>query len=97
MDDFLEVLSNATRSASDIALLSTISNFVVKAPVSVLVSIALVPFVLIIATRLLTGRASENIAGKDGRSVWMKPYWVPVLGHGFQLYKKIARLKFLES
>jgi hypothetical protein len=58
---------------------------IIKTPLSIIISIALAPFLIVIATRLLTGHPSEKIAGKDGRSVWMQPYWVPLLGHGFHL------------
>jgi hypothetical protein len=45
----------------------------------------LAPFLLVIMTRILSGRAWEKVNGKNERTVSMLPYWVPVVGHGFSL------------
>lgn len=85
MDDFYHFLPDATSDITAPGVLSSVRDLVYKLPFSVLVSIALAPFLIVIATRLLSGRSSEKIAGKDGRSVWLLPYWVPYVGHGFRL------------
>jgi cytochrome P450 len=38
---------------------------------------------IVAATRLLSGHPSEYVKSKDAQTVWMLPYWMPVVGHGF--------------
>ncbi len=76
MDDFYEPESSADSSA--------FSN-VLSAPLGLVVAGLLAPFVVVLATRLLSGRASERAHGKNGRTVWLLPYWIPVIGHAFSL------------
>jgi hypothetical protein len=85
MDDFYEPLSNATSRGAASGLISSILETIVAAPLAVIVSIVLIPILVVISTRLLSGSTSEGIAGRDGKNVSMLPYWVPVIGHGFQL------------
>lgn len=86
MDDFYEPFpgSGSRATASGVSSHIGISNLIFGAPLPILISIVLAPFLVIIATRLLSGHPSEKIDGKDAKSVWMLPYWVPVVGHGFQ-------------
>jgi hypothetical protein len=84
-DDFYEPLSNGTSSVAALGFGPAVLNVISATPLAILISVALAPLLIVICTRLLSGHPSEKIASKDGRSVWMLPYWVPILGHGFQL------------
>jgi hypothetical protein len=82
-DEFYEPLSDATLPA--LGLVSIIRGFVLSPPPGVIIAVILTPFLIIISTRLLSGHPSEEASGKDGRTVWMLPYYVPIVGHGFSL------------
>ncbi|KAM0152409.1 hypothetical protein ACHAQE_008102 [Botrytis cinerea] len=84
MDDFYQPLTNSTDAidASKSGGLITNALTVIRSvPLPIVLSIALAPVLLIIATRLLSERPSERQKGKDGKTVWMPAYWVPGLGH----------------
>ncbi|KAK8909706.1 hypothetical protein QC760_002396 [Botrytis cinerea] len=84
MDDFYQPLTNSTDAidASKSGGLITNALTVIRSvPLPIVLSIALAPVLLIIATRLLSERPSEKQKGKDGKTVWMPAYWVPGLGH----------------
>jgi len=82
MDDFYEPLSNATSASTGV---SSILNLLLEHQVAVTVTVLLAPIILVIATRLLSERPSEQISGRDGKTVWMLPYWLPIVGHAFQM------------
>lgn len=82
-DDFYAPISNATLTSP--GLVSTIWTSILAAPASLLITILLSPLFIVVATRLLSGRQSEQIAGKNERTVWLPSYWLPFVGHGFQM------------
>jgi len=86
MEDFYEPL-NATSSNTAGGLFANGLNIIYNAPIAVLFTISLAPLLIILATRLLSGYAFHNTrnSGTSG-SVEMVPYWMPVIGHAFQLY-----------
>ena len=79
MDSFYDS-PNATSTAAGEGLFSTGLSLICNAPLAALVTLTLIPFLLIITTRLLSGYASQ----KNGK-VEMLPYWIPVVGHTLQL------------
>jgi len=83
-DDFYDPVDPIS-SVNSAGLLSTVLSSVVAAPLAVTFTLLLAPFLIAAATRLLSGRSSEKVNGKDGKTVWMPAYWVPVVGHAFQL------------
>lgn len=89
MDDFYQPLTNSTDvidTSKSRGLITNALTIIRSVPLPVVLSIALAPALLIVATRLLSERPSEKQKGKDGRSVWMPAYWVPGLGHVVALY-----------
>lgn len=84
-DDFYDPLSNATTSSVPAGLVAMIVDAVLGVHIGITVTVLLAPLLVVIATRLLSGRASEEVKGKAGRTVWMPHYWVPIVGHGVQL------------
>jgi hypothetical protein len=84
-DDFYEPLSHATAAAQASGLVSSAWKLLLSTPFSFLLTVLLAPLVIVIATRLLSGHPPAKCAGREERSVWMMPYWVPVVGHTFQL------------
>jgi len=52
---------------------------------NVLLALFLVPILTIFLTRYLSERPVEKNNGKSGKRVWMLAYWVPFIGHGFDL------------
>lgn len=68
-------------------LVTKILPDLLRSPESVAISILSALTVILFATRLLSGADSEprRLDGKDGRTVWRLPHWVPFVGHGFQL------------
>ncbi|EMR84792.1 putative cytochrome p450 protein [Botrytis cinerea BcDW1] len=99
MDDFYQPLTNSTDAidASKSGGLITNALTVIRSvPLPIVLSIALAPVLLIIATRLLSERPSEKQKGKDGKTVWMPAYWVPGLGHmvALVLQKKESDVAF---
>jgi hypothetical protein len=76
MDDFHEPASNANSA--------TFSD-VLTSHISLIVAGFLAPFVVVLATRFLSERASEEVNGKNERTVWVFPYWIPIIGHAFSL------------
>ncbi len=83
VDDFYAPLNTTLPSRG---LASSVWQSVLAAPAALVVTILLSPVFLVVATRLLSGRASEKIKGKNGRTVWMPSYWLPVVGHAFGMY-----------
>ena len=81
-DDFYHPISNATEPTG---LLVLAWRNILAAPPSIIVTVLLAPILIVVATRLRSERPSKKVDGKDGRTVWMLPYWFPVLGHGFSL------------
>ncbi|KAI9646972.1 hypothetical protein NHQ30_004973 [Ciborinia camelliae] len=91
MDDFYEPFVNSTdnltsKPIGSSSLITNVFKSVRSIPAPIILTVALAPILLIIATRLLSERPSENIKGKDGKdwkTVWMPAYWVPGVGHVF--------------
>ncbi|KAJ8064526.1 hypothetical protein OCU04_006856 [Sclerotinia nivalis] len=84
MDDFYQPLTNPTDTVDTLKSESWITNVLTSiraVPLPIILSIALAPVLVIIATRLLSERPSEKVQGKDGKTVWMPAYWVPGMGH----------------
>jgi hypothetical protein len=52
---------------------------------NVILALFLGPILLLFLTRYLSERSLGSDDGKTGRRVWMPPYWVPFVGHGFDL------------
>jgi hypothetical protein len=82
-DDFYSLASNATIASP--GLLSSVLQSLVASPASILVTLLLFPALVVVATRLLSGRASAPIKGGNGRTVWLPPYWIPIVGHALHL------------
>ncbi|KAH8598027.1 cytochrome P450 [Bisporella sp. PMI_857] len=85
MDDFYEPLINSTDTNSGIA--HWVFETVLSAPVTVSITFALLPLLIFCITRLLSGHDSEIVGDGDDsfrRSVWLLPYWIPIIGHGFK-------------
>lgn len=78
MDDIYE-LSPSPRGS----LLSSIHPL--SSHLSLVFAILLAPCAIVLATRFLSERVSEKLNGKQERTVWLLPYWVPVIGHAFSL------------
>lgn len=90
MDDFYEPLINPTNTTTtDLpqskSLITNVLTSIRSIPLPIILSIALAPIVVIIATKLLSERPSEKVKGKDGKTVWGPAYWVPGVGHAFAL------------
>ncbi|TGO63940.1 hypothetical protein BOTNAR_0094g00170 [Botryotinia narcissicola] len=84
MDDFYQPLTNSTdaiNTSKSGGLITNALTIIRSVPLPIVLSIALAPVLLVVATRLLSERPSEKQKGKDGKSVWMPAYWVPGLGH----------------
>jgi hypothetical protein len=64
---------------------SRIWQLLLSAPPPIFTTMLLAPFLLVLMTRILSGRASEKVNGKNERTVSMLPYWFPIVGHGFSL------------
>jgi hypothetical protein len=82
-DDFYEPLSDATTPSA--GLVTVIVDAVLGVHIGIPITVLLTPLLVVIATRLLSGRSSEEVRVKAGRTVWMPHYWVPMVGHGVQL------------
>jgi hypothetical protein len=82
-DDFYSPVWNGTISSP--GLLSSVWRSVVSSPSSVLVTLLLLAPLIIIGTRLLSGQASVQIQGTKEKSVFRPPYWIPVVGHAYQM------------
>lgn len=80
MDDFYE-----SAPSSDGPLLSSIYRL--SPSFSAVLTLLLAPFAIAIATRLLSGRPSEKVSGRNERTVSLLPYSIPVIGHAFSLYE----------
>ncbi|TVY81010.1 Cholesterol 7-alpha-monooxygenase [Lachnellula suecica] len=52
---------------------------------NVLLALFLGPVMILFLTRYLSERPLQSGDSKGGRRVWMPPYWVPFVGHGFNL------------
>jgi hypothetical protein len=64
---------------------TVLPNFMLRSPLHFIITILVAAFTIGIVTRLLTGNDSERVPGTDGRTVWKLPYWIPFVGHGYQL------------
>ncbi|KAG4034067.1 hypothetical protein MFRU_003g00430 [Monilinia fructicola] len=90
MDDFYQPLKNSTDNidaSKSEGLITNVLTSIRSIPLPVILSIALAPILVIIATRLLSEKPSEKVKGKDVRTVWMPAYWVPVVGHAFSFLR----------
>ena len=85
-DDFYEPLPKVISYPSGLVT-HWIPDLVLGSPVRLITAVVLAALVIAIATRLLSGSDSEpeKVNGKNGRTVWLLPYWLPVVGHGYQL------------
>jgi hypothetical protein len=84
-DDFYEPLPTAVSFPS--GLFTKVLPELLSTPDSALITILVTAFLIAFVTRLLTGSDSEpeRVDGKDGKTVWLLPYWIPFIGHGYQL------------
>ncbi|KAH8798976.1 cytochrome P450 [Hyaloscypha sp. PMI_1271] len=83
MDDFYE-----SAPSSGGPLLSSIYRL--SPSFGAVLTLLLAPFAIAIATRLLSGRPSEKVSGRNERTVSLLPYSIPVIGHAFSfLYDPI--------
>lgn len=83
MDDFYEPLPNRIAPASLSGLILNAWSYILAEPLKSAVFCIVAPLSILIATRLLSGHP-ESFNG-NGKTVWMLPYWVPILGHAFSL------------
>jgi len=83
MDDFYE-----SAPSSGGPLLSSIYRL--SPSFGAVLTLLLAPFAIAIATRLLSGRPSEKVSGRNERTVSLLPYSIPVIGHAFSLYELSA-------
>jgi hypothetical protein len=84
-DDFYEPLPSVVSYPS--ALVTKHLPDLVRSPISLVTTILVTIVVIAVATRLISGNDSEpeKFEGKDGRTVWLLPYWIPFIGHGYEL------------
>jgi hypothetical protein len=82
-DDFHNPLPQITTPAP--GLLSNVWQSIIDSPASVLTTLLLIPIFVVSATRLLSGHSSQQIKGRIDRTVWLPSYWLPVIGHGYQM------------
>ncbi|KAH8821696.1 cytochrome P450 [Xylogone sp. PMI_703] len=85
MDDFWEPALNSSSSVPAAGLVSRALNIIYKTPASVIFTTIFGFISLIILTRLISGNTSKEIDGQHNRSVWMPPYWIPIIGHAIPL------------
>ena len=86
MDDFYDPLNDASANTSG-GLFTNGLDLLYEAPVAFLFTLSLAPLLVIIATRLLSGYAFHHARiSEKNEKVEMVPYWIPVIGHAFQLY-----------
>jgi hypothetical protein len=78
MDDFYE-----PSPSSEGSLLSRV--YLLPTSFSVVLVALLAPFAIAFASRFLSERVSEKVNGKQERTVWLLPYYIPVIGHAFSL------------
>lgn len=83
MDDFYDSAGSPPAHAG---LLSNVLHFITANPLAIAANLVLVFIVVIYSTRLLSGQDSEEVKDKRGNTVWMPSYWLPIVGHGLQLY-----------
>lgn len=83
MDD--DFYSPELKAIAPPGLLYKVWANVVAVPSSLILAILLAPLAIIVATRYLSERPSKVINGGKERTVWMLPYWFPLVGHGFSL------------
>lgn len=81
-DDFYSPVLNSTPPSLN--LLSKVWISILYASPTVMIAALLALLAIIVATRYLSERPSRVVSG-GGRSVWMLPYWTPIIGHGFSL------------
>ncbi|KAG0648510.1 Cytochrome P450 monooxygenase [Hyphodiscus hymeniophilus] len=91
-DDFYEPLPTAV--SYPWALLTKLHSDLLSSPDTVIIAIFVTIFVIGLTTRLFSGSESEadRVAGKDGRTVWLLPYWFPYVGHGYQFLTNPMKL-----
>jgi hypothetical protein len=84
-DDFYEPLPSVISYPS--GLVTKVLPELLRSPQNAIIIFIVTAFVIAIATRLLSGSDSEpeKVDGRDGRTVWLLPYWIPFFGHGYQL------------
>lgn len=51
----------------------------------VTLALLLGPILIVFLTRYLSERSLGSHDDKNGRRVWMPPYWIPFVGHGIDL------------
>lgn len=78
MDDFYE--SSPSSRGSLLPSIHPLSSHL-----SLVFAILLAACAIVLATRFLSERVSEKLNDKQERTVWLLPYWVPVIGHAFSL------------
>ncbi len=82
-DDFHS--SGLNSSAPSAARLSMIWTNTLSVSIGILVAILVAPFAIAVATRYLSEKPSKVVNGRNERTVWIVPYWFPIIGHGFSL------------
>jgi hypothetical protein len=84
-DDFYQPLPSVVPHPS--GLVTQVLPDLLSSPGTAFVIVLITVLLVAFATRLLTGADSEleTVDGKHGRTVWALPYWVPFIGHGYQL------------
>jgi hypothetical protein len=82
-DDFYQPLSDTPADGS--GFLSNVFSSIIAAPFATSITLLLTLLLTALATRQLSGRQSHILSGKYGQTVWLLPYWMPFIGHGFQL------------
>jgi hypothetical protein len=64
---------------------TVIPQFMSQSPIHFIGTILAIGLVVGTVTRLFTGEDSEKMSGTNQRTVWKLPYWIPFIGHGYQL------------
>jgi hypothetical protein len=82
-DDFYEPLSSATSIAQSLGPISIIWSYILSSPLIFIGTVLLALPLLFIAIRP-NGNTSEEPGGGQKRTVWMVPYWLPIVGHSLQ-------------
>ena len=84
-DDFYEPLPSVVSYPS--ALVTKHLPELLSSPQTAIITVLVTVSLIALTTRLFSGSDSEpdKVDGKNGRTVWLLPYWFPLLGHGYQL------------
>lgn len=80
-DDFHSPGPNVTAPPG--GLLYKVWAIAVSAPPAFIIAILLAPLAIVVATRYLSERPSKVVSAGKERTVWLLPYWLPFIGHGF--------------